>query len=97
MFGNIPVLSRLYQLHNIRPLTDNGVWPDKVRYFCTESVVDRQCNLVITDQASASKSSDEPTLCKLEMFNKDKDLASALVSRGMADWMQTPETSDKTA
>lgn len=95
MFGNIPVLLRLYQLDNIRPTTGKGLWPDKVRDFCTETVVERQCNLIVTDQSFASKSHEEPTLCKLEMFTKEKDLASALVSRGWADWIGTP--SDKTA
>lgn len=87
MFGNIPVLSRLYQLDNIRPLSENGLWPDDARDVCSEIVVERQCNLIVTDHSPASKSADEPTLCKLEIFTKDKDLASALVSRGMADWI----------
>lgn len=96
MFGNIPVLSRLYQLDNVRPLSENGLWPEKVRDFCSETVVERQCNLIITDHSAESKSPDEPTLCKLEMFTKDKDLATALVSRGMADWIRTSSI-DKTA
>lgn len=94
MFGNIPVLSRLYQLDKIRPMTEHGLWPDDVREFCSEIVVERQCNLIVTDHSFASKSPDEPTLCKLEIFTKDKDLASALVSRGMADWIRA--SSDKT-
>ena len=94
MFGNIPVLSRLYQLENIRPLNGNEWWPEEVREFCSETVVERQCNLIVTDPSPELKSHDEQTLCKLEIFTKDKDLASALVTRGMADWIET--STDKT-
>lgn len=87
MFGNVPVLPRLYELDDIQPLTENGLWPDEVRDYCSEVVVEKQCNLIVTDPAPAIKAPDEPTLCKLETFNNDLDLASALVSRGMADWI----------
>lgn len=86
MFGDIPVLTRLFQLDKIRPLTENGLWPDEVVQYCSEAVVERQCNLIITDHQSY----DEPILCKLEMFTRDKDLATALVTRGLADWIRSP-------
>lgn len=90
MFGDIPVLTRLYQLDNIRSVTENGLWPEKVRNFCTETVVDRQCHLTITESDWTEKPHSEPTLCKLEVFTREKDLASALVSRGLAEWIQKP-------
>lgn len=96
MFGNIPVLARLYQLDNIHPLTDDGKWPEKVRKFCLENFVEKPCNVIQTDDLVASKSHDEPTLCKLELFSKDKDLASLLVASDMAEWIQ-PVSIDKTA
>lgn len=89
MFANIPVLPRLYELDNVRPVTENGQWPDEVREFCSATVVEKQCNLIVTDQAYAIKAPDEPARCKLEIFNNDKDLASALVVRGMAEWIET--------
>lgn len=90
MFGNIPVLPRLYELDNIRPLTEDGQWSNEIRDFCADSVVDHQCNLIVTDPSPGVKSPDEPTSCKLEIFTKDHDLASALVSRGMAEWIRLP-------
>lgn len=96
MFGNIPVLSRLYQLDNIRPLTENGTWPEQTRKYCLANVVERHFNLIVTDDLAATKSHDEPTLCKLELFTKDKDLASALVALKLAQWIR-PITNDKTA
>lgn len=90
MFGNIPELSRLYQLDNVRPFTENGSWPDEVRAFCSETIVEHHCNVIVTDDLAASKAPGEPILCKLEIFTKDIDLASALVARKMADWIQKP-------
>lgn len=88
MFGNIPVLPQLYQLDNIRPLTEDGLWSEEVRDFCTDAVVGRQCNVIVTDPFPL-KSNDEPILCKLEMFTKDKDLASALVAYGLAEFIRS--------
>lgn len=89
MFANIPVLPRLYELDNVRPVTEDGQWPDEACAFCSEAVVEKQCNLIVTDHAYAIKGPDEPTLCKLEIFNNDQDLASALVLRDMAEWIET--------
>lgn len=88
MFGTIPVLTRLYQLDNIGPSSEDRLWSEEVRAFCTEKVVERQCNLVVTDQ-SPSRSSTEPTVCKLEIFEKHNDLASLLVAFGFAEWIRT--------
>lgn len=96
MFGNIPVLSRLYQLDNIRPLAANETWPAEVSAFCSMSVVEKQCNVIVIDDLAASKSPYEPAICKLEIFTKDKDLASALVANGLAQWIQ-PLSNDTTA
>lgn len=96
MFGNIPVLSRLYQLDNIRSLAANGTWPAEVSTFCSMSVVEKQCNVIVIDDLAASKSPYDPTICKLEIFTKDKDLASALVANGLAQWIQ-PMSIDTTA
>lgn len=87
MFGKIPVLPRLYELDNIRPVNENELWPDNVREYCSETVVEKQCHLIVTDDAPATKSPDEPILCKLEIFNHNHDLASELVSLGMAEWI----------
>lgn len=94
MFGDIPVLSRLYQLDNIRSKSEDGLWPDYVREFCGDLVVERQCNVIVTDHLYTTKSPDQPTLCKLEIFTRDRDLATALVTREMADWIGT--SSDQT-
>lgn len=88
MFGNIPVQTRLYQLDNVHPFTENGKWPKEVQVYCSEAVVDRHCNVIVTDEAATTKSASKAILCKLEIFTKDIDLASALVARKMAKWIR---------
>lgn len=72
-------------------------WPKEVCDYCSEAVVERHCNVIVTDDLAASKSPDEAILCKLEIFTKDIDLASALVARKMADWIRQPASTDGTA
>lgn len=94
MFGNIPVLARLYQLHNIGPLDANGLWPENARQFCTELVVEKQCNLIVIQAPPTESSSTfDIETCKLEIFNKHKDLASALVANNFARWIVEPSMS----
>lgn len=91
MFGDIPALAKLYQMENIKPPNDGGVWPDYVSHFCTQLVYDKQCNLVVTELVSGSKSSSQPDLCKLELYTKERDLGTALVKRGYAEWIHPAE------
>lgn len=85
MFGDIPVLARLYALDNIKAPNEYEEWPEYVRDFCTNTVVDKQCNLIVTEATQESKSTDDPETCILEIFTKDKDLGNALVKRQYAE------------
>lgn len=95
MFGNIPVLARQYQLHNIRPLNADGIWTDHARQFCINLVVEKQCNLLVMNEPpTESSAAYEIETCKLEIFTKQKDLASALVMNNLADWIVQPSLKD---
>lgn len=85
MFGDIPVLARLYALDNIKAPNDHEEWPEYVRDFCINTVVDKQCNLIVVEAESDTKSPDDPEFCILEIFTKDKDLGNTLVTRGYAE------------
>lgn len=84
MFGDIPILSRRYQLHNIQPATETGLWPEHVRNFCIYLVINKHCNLDVIDKRSANGTNDEPEMCRLDLLTKHKDLATALIACGYA-------------
>lgn len=88
-FGDIPILARQYQLYNIQPNTSNGLWPEHVRNYCTNLIIEHHCDLVIighdddrSDEAAAVTPDVE--YCRLDLLTKDKDLASALLARDYA-------------
>lgn len=86
MFGNIPILSRLYELDNIRSVDENGSWPKNIWVTCEEIIGKSHCIVIVNDHLYTTKAPDQPTLCKLEIFMRDRDLATALVTRGIAQW-----------
>lgn len=87
MFGDIPILSRQYKLHNIQPTTETGIWPEHVRDFCIALAHDKHCNLVVIDKRSANGTHDGIEMCRLDLLTKHKDLASALIARGYATYI----------
>ncbi|XP_055316660.1 RING finger protein 17 [Sitodiplosis mosellana] len=85
-FGDIPALTRQYQLHNIQPTTSNGLWPDHVRNFCSMLIVERHCDLIVIDdnQSNGAEATQEVESCRLDLLTKHKDLATALIKNGHA-------------
>lgn len=86
MFGDIPVLTRQYQLHNIQSTAPDGLWPEPVRNFCNNLIVERHCDLIVVDDERYNGAGATPEMenCRLDLLTKHKDLATALISRGFA-------------
>lgn len=84
MFGDIPVLTRQYQLPYIQPTTSDGLWPEHVRNFCSDLIVERHCDLVIIDGPNGAEAASEVENCRLDLLTRDRDLATALITRGYA-------------
>lgn len=91
-FGNIPALARKYHLYNIKPIASNGLWSEKAVKWCNDFffnkyVKQRRCDLIVIDrddnEATAATIQCIET-CRIELFTKDKDLGTALISRGYA-------------
>ncbi|XP_031630084.1 uncharacterized protein LOC116345129 [Contarinia nasturtii] len=82
MFGDIPSLAHQYQLHNIELTT----WPDHVRDYCNQLVLDKHCDLTVieADRNADAQGTSEVEYCKLDLLNKHKDLATALIKCGYA-------------
>lgn len=98
MFGDIPILMRMYMLHNIEPLSENGYWPEGTRDQCVELIIEKQCHLeVMEEKTTIGKPEDQYTheeydKCRLGLFNKHKDLATVLVARGFAKYIEEPSS-----
>lgn len=96
MFGDIPVLSRRYQLENIQPPQGSEMWSEKARTFCSVTILEKHCEVVLsTEQQNEPLDGDEVVeLCRLDIFNKDKDLASALINHGYAEPVNNRSTTE---
>lgn len=95
MFGDIPVLSRRYQLANIQPPQGNVIWSERARALCSESL-DRHCEVVVSaEQLNEPLDGDEVVeLCQLNIFTRDNDLASALINHGHAEPVNNRSTTE---
>lgn len=92
MFGDIPILIRHYQLHNIQSSTADGFWPDYVQNFCTDLIVERHCDLIVIDDQHTNGAIPDVEYCHLNLMSKHKDLATALISRGYAKLVDKPNS-----
>lgn len=90
MFGDIPILSQQFQLHNIQPATGNGLWPLEAQQFCIKLTIERQCDLEVIERSSNDNEASQVDTCRLKLFNKYRDLAFALVTHGHAKFINEP-------
>lgn len=89
MFGDVPVLARLYHLHNIR-----FDWSHNVRQFIADTIIEKQCNIEVIECTKCQlidKKNELPIEeCIISIFTKDKSLGNALILREFAKPMLIP-------
>lgn len=90
------MLSRQYQLENIQPTKDAGIWPEHVRQYCSNTIIEKQCEVIVTanNLDGPATNGDEVELCTLEIFTADGDLGSALIKLGYAEPINAQSTED---
>lgn len=77
MFANIPVLVRPYRLANVKPNTTNGTWSEKAIEFM-RTTLEKVCQI---DISNVDEPNDKIIPCRINIYTKDNDLATALIRR----------------